>query len=149
MALVSLSVYGPPQDTITPHLSLSLNSYLITLYLTLKGLIQTTFSHNFYPLTFTMYEDAEAFARSCSHYYVIDIRRCQNAINNGTTCLPAQRQRVRYPQEDHDRKCKSCDGQSPPDSPWYRYVNIFPLYSTSQSLQITTVEGLAREQEPD
>lgn len=75
-----------------------------------------------------MCDDAEVFARGCGYYYDLDIRRCQNAITNGTTCPPAQRQRVRYPQDDHNGKCKSCEGQSPPDSTWYTCVNICTLY---------------------
>ena len=62
-----------------------------------------------------MCEDAHVLARGCGHYYDLDIRRCANAIQNGTTC-PRPLERVRYPAEDHDGKCKACEGQSPPDS---------------------------------
>ena len=67
-------------------------------------------------LTYIMCDDAEVLARGCGHLYDLEIRRCPNAIQNNTTC--AVRTRVRYPQEDHDGKCKSCEGQSPPDSTW-------------------------------
>ena len=66
-----------------------------------------------------MCDDAEVWARGCGHLYDLDIRRCPNAIQNDTTCPPDQRTRVRYPQDDHEGKCKSCQGQSPPDSSWY------------------------------
>lgn len=65
-----------------------------------------------------MCDDAEVLARGCGHLYDLEIRRCQTAVSNNITCPPAQRARVRYPQEDHDGKCKSCAGQSPPDSNW-------------------------------
>ena len=71
-----------------------------------------------------MYDDAEVLARGCSHLYDLDIRRYANAIQNNTTCPPRQRTRVRYPQDDHDGKCKSCQGQSPPDSTWYIDVQV-------------------------
>ncbi|KAK0108792.1 hypothetical protein ONS96_002637 [Cadophora gregata f. sp. sojae] len=57
-----------------------------------------------------MCDDAEVLARGCGHLYDLDIRRCRNAIQNGTTCPPQQRTRVHYPQEDHDGKCKHAKG---------------------------------------
>ena len=68
--------------------------------------------------SFTMCDDAEVLARGCGHLYDLDIRRCPQAIQNNTTCPPTARTRVRYTQDDHDGKCKSCVGQSPPDSTW-------------------------------
>ncbi|KAE9373870.1 hypothetical protein N431DRAFT_438987 [Stipitochalara longipes BDJ] len=62
-----------------------------------------------------MCETAEVRANGCDHLYDLDIRRCTNAIRDETTC-PAPLERVRYPNEDHDGKCKACLGQSPPDS---------------------------------
>ena len=85
--------------------------------------------------TSTMCDDAEVLARGCGHLYDLDIRRCPNAIQNGTTCPPHQRTRVRYPQEDHDGKCKACQGQSPPDSTWCVHVRSSSLeeaYTVSQ-----------------
>lgn len=66
----------------------------------------------------TMCENAEVRAKECGHLYDLDIRRCREAIQAGTTCPPPL-ERVRYPDEDHDGKCKACEGQSPPDSTWY------------------------------
>lgn len=56
----------------------------------------------------TMCETAKVFARECGHYYDLDIRNCRDAIRDKMTCLPPL-ERVRYPDEDYDGKCKSCD----------------------------------------
>jgi hypothetical protein len=82
----------------------------------------------------TMCDDAEVLARGCGHLYDLDIRRCRDAIQNNTTCPPRQRQRVRYSQDDHDGKCKSCAGQSPPDSTWY--VVISTIFSVSRAADV-------------
>ena len=60
----------------------------------------------------------------CGHRAVVYIARCQQAIRNGVTCPPGQREDADDWQEDDDNGfCPACKGETPqsPESP-QRYI---------------------------